>query len=103
MNNDRGMIKWAPFNSVVSNKEIINSILKEKKKVKMPLLSDDEKKQIEEKIIQYFYTNEKIKLNYFYRGNIYTLNERIKKIDFIYHKIHFENLILIFEQIVKIY
>ena len=25
---DRGMIKWMPFNSVVSSKEIINSILK---------------------------------------------------------------------------
>ena len=28
---DRGMIKWMPFNSVVSSKEIINSYLEELK------------------------------------------------------------------------
>ncbi len=30
MNKDRGMIKWMPFNSVVSNKEVLMSIMKEK-------------------------------------------------------------------------
>ena len=30
---DRGIIKWMPFNSVVSSKEIINSILKDKSKI----------------------------------------------------------------------
>ena len=30
MNKDRGMIKWMPFNSVVSNKKILYSLLKEK-------------------------------------------------------------------------
>ena len=37
---DRGMIKWMPFNSVVSSKEIINSILKDKSKISMPILSE---------------------------------------------------------------
>ena len=33
MNKDRGMIKWMPFNSVVSNKEILYSLIKEKEKI----------------------------------------------------------------------
>ena len=37
---DRGMIKWMPFNSVVSSKEIINSILKNKSKISMPIWSN---------------------------------------------------------------
>ena len=36
---DRGMIKWMPFNSVVSSKEIINSILIIKSKLSMTILS----------------------------------------------------------------
>lgn len=40
---DRGMIKWMPFNSVVSSKEIINSILKNKSKISMPILSEEQK------------------------------------------------------------
>ena len=43
MNNfDRGMIKWQPFNSVYSSKKMMNSILKEKSKKEMPILSSDE-------------------------------------------------------------
>jgi len=103
MNSDRGIIKWAPFNSTINNKELISGILKEKKKIKMPDLSEEQKRIIENKIINAFYTGEDIKLEYFYNGMIFTLNERIKKIDSTYHKIYFKNQILLFEQIVKIY
>ena len=42
MNKDRGMIKWMPFNSVVSNKEILYSLIKEKEKITKPHISEDE-------------------------------------------------------------
>ena len=47
---DRGMIKWMPFNSVVSSKEIINSILKDKSKISMPILSEEQKYVNEQKL-----------------------------------------------------
>ena len=48
---DRGMIKWMPFNSVVSSKEIINSILKDKSKISMPILSEEQKDVNEQKLL----------------------------------------------------
>ena len=72
---DRGMIKWMPFNSVVSSKEIINSILKNKSK---------------------------INISYYQNGNINLINSYIKKIDFTYHKIYFENKTILFDQIVSL-
>ena len=103
MNNiDRGMLKWAPFNSVVSNKEIIYAIQKEKSKIKMPCLSDDQKLNIENKLIEAFYENKKIAIKYFLAGKIFYKTGSIKKIDPIFHKIYFDNLILIFEQIIDV-
>jgi len=103
MNNfDRGMIKWMPFNSVVPSSQMINEILKEKSKIKMPNLSSDQKELIEQKIIRAFYESEKIKLIYYYQGKLFSLEGNIKKIDSIYHKIHFNNKVLLFDQIVKI-
>ena len=98
---DRGMIKWAPFNSVVSSKKMVNEILKEKNKVIMPMLSDEQKNILEKNLVIAFYENEKISLKYYYSGNIYTFSDYIKKIDFTYHKIYFNNKTLLFEQIVS--
>ena len=50
-NVERGIIKWAPFNSVVSGNEMLNSIVKEKNKIAMPTLSDEQKEVIEKKLI----------------------------------------------------
>lgn len=102
MHNERNMIKWLPFNSVVSSKEMINEILKEKIKIKMPNLSEEQKNYIENSIIDAFYQNETIYVEYFYNGKIYNFKSKIKKIDLIYHKIYFNNKILSFNQIVKV-
>lgn len=102
MHKERGMIKWAPFDSVVSNKEVIGSILKEKSKVKMPILCEEQKNTIEQALMFKYYANEKINISYFYQGKILTINERIKKIDSTFHKIYFENHTLLFDQIIKV-
>lgn len=43
MNKDRGMIKWMPFNSLMNGRTVVNNLINEKSKVKMPILSEDEK------------------------------------------------------------
>ena len=50
-NIERGIIKWMPFNSVISSKEVVNSILKEKSKIKMPILSEEQVINIEKTLI----------------------------------------------------
>ena len=99
---DRGIIKWMPFNSVVSGKELVNSILKEKSKISMPMLSEEQKNIIEKKVILSFYTNTKINLTYYQNGKMLTIKSCVKKIDSTYHKIYFENKVILFDQIIQI-
>ena len=101
-NIDRGMIKWAPFNSVISSKEVVRSIQSERNIFKMPIFSDEQKQNIEEKLIEAFYEQKTVCIDYFYAGKIIQKNGIIKKIDSTFHKIYFNNQILIFEQILKI-
>lgn len=103
MNNyDRGMIKWLPFNSVISGKHMVKEILKEKRKQKMPILSYEQKLAIQNKILCAFYEQEKIKITYYYNGKFFMLEGTIKKIDSTYHKIYFNNKTLIFDQIINV-
>ena len=75
MNKDRGMIKWIPFNSVVSNKEVLMSIMKEKAKVN---------------------------ITYYKNGYTYEYNGTIKKIDSSNKLIYLTNCRLLFNQIIKV-
>ena len=99
---DRGMIKWAPFNSVISGKEVVRSIQNERNIFKMPIFSDEQKQNIENKLIEAFYEQRMICIEYFYADKIVQKTGTIKKIDPTFHKIYFNNQILIFEQILKI-
>ena len=49
---NRGMVKWQPFNAVVNGNFMINQVLEEKNKIKMPILSDDQKLEIQEKLFE---------------------------------------------------
>ena len=102
-NFDRGMIKWQPFDSVIPSKQIVNEILKQKSRIKIPNLSDEQKKIIEDKLILAYYENEEITLDFYYEGKIIQIKETIKKIDSTYRKIYFKNNVLLFDQIIKIY
>ncbi len=102
MNDYRGMIKWQPFNSVINGKSIINSLIKEKTKIKKPIISEEDTKILEEKIINAYYTNTKIKIIYYKDGNLVNAFGTIKKIDQVYKMIYLENKRLLFSQIVNI-
>ena len=69
-NVERGIIKWAPFNSVVSGNEMLNSIVKEKNKIAMPTLSDEQKEVIEKKLILALYSQNIVNIYYFQNGKI---------------------------------
>lgn len=102
MNKDRGMIKWMPFNSVVSTKEVLSSILKEKEKRKKPIMSDDEIKQLEKSIIDAFYMQTTINITYYKGGYTYKYVGKIKKIDSSNKLIYLSNLRLLFNQIIDV-
>lgn len=103
MREDRGIIKWVPFESVVPNKLVIKSILEEKKKVSKPTLSEEEETIIEEKIIDAYYSETIITIYYYKNGFIKNITSKIKKIDQIYKMIYLvNNTRLLFNQILDI-
>lgn len=101
-NNDRGMVKWMPFNSIISSKKMVRDIIKSKRKISKPILSEEQINYIENEIVNAYFCKEKLIFNYYYDGKIYTKQDYIKKIDFTYHKIYLNNLTIAFEQIISV-
>lgn len=102
MNKDRGIVKWLPFNSLVSNKEVLYKVLKDKGKQTRPILSDDEISYIEKSIIDAYYTKDTIKITYYKNGYLYEEYGNVKKIDSPNKLIYFNNLKLLFNQIIEV-
>ena len=103
MNKDRGMIKWAPFNSLMNGTSIVNSLILEKSKITKPQISEEEQKILEEKIIESYYCHNKILITYYKDGYLFKIKSAIKKIDSTYKTIHLENKTkLLFKQIMSI-
>lgn len=99
---DRGMIKWQPFNSLINGNEVINSILKEKGKIKKPIISEEEKSEIEAKIIDAYFTQIIVNITYFKNGNLTKVEGKIKKIDQVYKLVYLNEAKLLFNQIISI-
>ena len=101
---DRGIIKWQPFNSLIPSQILINSILKDKRKVKKPVLSLDQLYQLNNLVLECFYNNLEVNIKYYKNNQINFIKGQITKIDrnnqFIYVN---DNLKLHFSQLLQIY
>ena len=94
--NDRGIIKWAPFDSVISSSRLKKEIANKKEKLTKPVLSDDQKLIIEDNILQAYHENIPIKITLFNNNQIYIISKKIIKIIYVYQKIIFEDFSYIF-------
>lgn len=100
-NSNRNTIKWAPFNSLITTKELMDDI-NNKKIDSMPTLSDEQTNNLEKKILNAYYEQSNINIKFFFNNKIISANGYIKKIDFTYHKIYFNNFTLLFDQIISL-
>ena len=57
--------KWNPFNAVAPGGMMVNEVLREKNKIEMPILSDDQKMALQERILEAHNNQEIIKIKYF--------------------------------------
>lgn len=102
--NDRGVIKWTPFNSIVSQRQMIDNLIKEKNKITKPKLSQEQIEKNEQLLIEAFYEQVKIKIEYFKEGFILSTCSEISNIDYTFKKIYLKNnKSLLFNQIIKVY
>lgn len=103
MNRDRGIVKWAPFSSLVGQKEMIDALVLEKQKIKKPILSLEQQMEIEEKLMEAFYEQIEVTLQIYKKGAIVSVTSFISEMDFTYKRIILHNhLILLFSQIINI-
>ena len=93
--------KWAPFAAVAQGSDMISEVLSKRNKVEMPILSEDQIKEIEDKIYEAFHNNENVKIKFFKDGRFVIKEGKIKDIDKYGKKIIlFPNFPLFFSQIV---
>ncbi len=99
---DRGIIKWQPFNSLITQDKMIDEINKDKNKKEFPILSEDQIELISEEIKDAYYLKLNITLDYFYNGDIFQIKGQISNIFIGEKKICLKNKIIYFKQILKI-
>ena len=95
--------KWNPFNAVAPGGFMVNEVLKEKNKIDMPILSDDQKMELQERIFEAYNNQDTIKIKYFRGGRLYITEGKVIKIDANAHKIVLNGgFSVFFSQIVEI-
>ncbi|QUG84683.1 YolD-like family protein [Bacillus nitratireducens] len=92
----RGMVKWQPFASMPEQFAVIKEIISEQTKVPRPILTQDTKEMIENKLLCSFLGEEEVLLTYYKDGylyknyitvvNINPINETIIYTDAFYNK-----------------
>ena len=76
---DRGFIKWQPFNSLISGKEVLNDLTKQKLITK-PVLFPEELQKLNEEIINAYYAQNIITLVIYQNNQITQIKTKIKEI-----------------------
>ena len=78
---DRGMIKWQPFNSVISSQEVVSSIMLAKNKIAKPILSLDQLENLNELLKENYYNQTVVEIKYFKNNNIYHVKGKITNVN----------------------
>lgn len=78
---DRGIKKWAPFKALTGQFDMIDEIIKNKNKVKKPILSQDKQEELDY-FISNLQVNDEIKVTYYDDGEIKEEVLVIKRIDY---------------------
>lgn len=99
---NRGMIKWAPFNSIINNKAVIKEINNTKSKIIKPILLEEELLNIENTIITAKELGLSVTITYFYAGKLKDLTGYITKLNQIKKEITINHQVISFIQITKI-
>ena len=97
----RGMIKWLPFKSLVGQEKYIEELKDEKRKVEKPILSEDQKEEINEVLVSLF-KNDPVRITYFSKGRIISKEEEFIKCDLNIKKIYFKNTSFDINNLLKI-
>lgn len=97
----RGMVKWLPFKSLVGQEKYIEELKNEKSKAERPILSEDQKEEINDVLISLL-KNESVVITYFNNGRIISKEEIFIKCDLNNRRIYFKNISFDINNLLKI-
>ena len=99
---NRGYIKWAPFNSVVNYKVLLNELSSKRNRAIKPTLSEDQIELLNEKIFEAYTNHLKVDLYIYNNYNITKLIGYVNNINIGKKCITFNKNYIYFNQILKI-
>lgn len=97
---DRGMMKWAPYQSLVEQGKYLAEMREKRSRVPRPLISSDRAEEINEILVNY--DNEMLKARYWKDGHIYEFADTIEKIDGCQKLLHFSSRIVEFKNLLNL-
>ena len=97
---ERGMVKYAPYQSLTAQAEVLARMREEKRYVEKPLISYDKAEEINRALTEY--DGEEITLVYWKAGRIERVSGHIRKIDPVFHAIYIDEFRLSLTSIIDI-
>jgi hypothetical protein len=97
---DRGMKKWAPFSSLIEQQGELNKIKKQKQRIEMPILSEEEIQNINFALANY--RKQIVELTYFKNGEIRTISTKLTQISVENQSLKSIDGVILFASIIKI-
>ncbi|WP_025725233.1 YolD-like family protein [Acholeplasma granularum] len=91
MYNDRGIIKWAPFDALNGFHEAISNYKYQKNKIEKPILLEDKLEQMDMILKDAVLEYKEIEIKYYEDGYIKNIFGFIRKLDIIYKNIILDN------------
>lgn len=98
---DRGLVKWAPYKSLVEQEDYLQNTYIERNKVSKPILLEDKIEELNY-IYQELKKGQEIKVKYFQNGFIYYKEIRFIKIDVYLKKLIGEELYINLEDVLDV-
>lgn len=84
---DRGIIKWAPFDSLVGYHSMLQEMKARLKKRTKPILSEDDLETLNRNLQNAYEHNLEIECRYYKKGYFITTFATIVRLDFVYKRI----------------
>lgn len=100
MSEDRGMMKWAAYRSLVEQATYLKKMAYEKNKVEKPKIANEQAEEINEILTNY--AGEEVVLTYWNDGYLYEARGSILFIDAIFKKLRINSLTVPFKELIRL-
>ncbi len=100
---DRGMMKWMPFDSIVSTQKMVSALVYEKSKIPKPIMSEDQIWEMEQELLEGFHSKIPMHIVYYQKGRLQVKESCIVQICHSEKRILFDDTSsLYFDQIIHV-